>query len=64
MKTSVCFTSCNNAYLDRAAVLAKTFKQHHEDWWFVVLLSDVVEDGQLISAKVPEIDEIVPISQG
>ncbi len=43
--------------------LAKTFKQHHEDWWFVVLLSDVLEDSELISAKVPEIDEIVPISE-
>ena len=62
MKRSVCFTSCNNAYLDRAAILAKTFKQHHGDWWFVVLLSDVVEASESISEKVPEIDEIVPIN--
>ena len=61
MNQSVCFTSCNNAYLDRAAVLARTFKQHHEDWRFVVLLSDQVESGKSISQRVPEIDEIVPI---
>ena len=61
MKRSVCFTSCNNAYLDRAAVLAKTFKQHHEDWRFVVLLSNVLEDSEIHFQEVPDIDDIVPI---
>jgi hypothetical protein len=60
---NVCFTSCNNAYLDRAAVLARSFKRHHPDWKFVVLLSDWDPALNDVVSAVPAIDEIFPIRQ-
>ena len=55
----VCFTSCNIAYLNKAAVLAKTFKQHHPDWIFNVLLSDVGNRQEIMSTLPTEVDGIV-----
>ena len=57
--SGVCFTSCNNDYLDKASVLARTFKAHHPDWKFVILLSDRGEKTALKAALPPEVDEIV-----
>lgn len=62
MSHSICFTSCNNAYLDRAAVLAKSFKRHHPDWRFVILLSDSIIDRESFLKAHPYVDEAFEIS--
>lgn len=57
----VCFTSCNNTYLDRASVLARSFKRHHPNWKFVVLLSDEFLEREAFLEMHPYIDEIFEI---
>lgn len=61
MMQNVCFTSCNNKYLDRAGVLADSFKRYHPEWRFVVLLSDRIDEVDEIIKKLPSIDEIFMI---
>jgi len=55
------FTSCNLAYLDRALVLAESFKKNNNDVDFILILSDHVDDALFSSNALSCFDQVIDI---
>lgn len=55
------YTSITKSYLPKARVLAKSLKQFHPDWYFVLLYSDALPAGFNIDDE--HFDEVLTIDQ-
>ena len=55
------FTSCNLAYLDRALVLAESFKKNNHNVDFILILSDYVDEAVFCNAAMSCFDKVIDI---
>jgi hypothetical protein len=54
-----CFTSISFSYLAKARVLARTLKEHHPEWRFVVCITDREPDGFTFAIESEPFDEVI-----
>jgi hypothetical protein len=57
--TTVAFTSCNLAYLDRASVLLRTVREMHPAWSVVLVLVDEMPVEEALLAQLDGFDEVI-----
>lgn len=55
------FTSCNLAYLDRALVLAESFKKNNHNVDFILILSDYVDEAVFSGTAMSCFDKVIDI---